>query len=235
MAATNYMNFIFRSYQPELLDKPDIPAVDIQRNLYELSIINKKLGGHACTLAGFYQLAKKRKGLHVCEIGCGGGDNLKAIEKSVAHEKKNIHFTGIDINPDCIRVAENISWDSCTEFITSDYKKVNFQSKPHIIFCSLFCHHFNEAELIQMFRWMKENSLYGFYINDLHRHPLAYHSIHLLTSLFSKSYLVKHDAPLSVLRGFKKTELKTLLEEAGIFKYTIQWKWAFRWLVIVHS
>jgi 2-polyprenyl-3-methyl-5-hydroxy-6-metoxy-1,4-benzoquinol methylase len=235
MSATNYMNFIFRSYQPELLDQPDIPAVDIQRNLYELSIINKKLGGHACTLTGFNQLAKKREGLHVCEIGCGGGDNLKAIEKSITHEKKNIRFTGIDINPDCIRVAKNISWNSRSEFIASDYKKIKFQSKPHIIFCSLFCHHFTEAELNQMFRWMKENSLYGFFINDLHRHPLAYHSIRLLTSLFSKSYLVRHDAPLSVLRGFKKTELETLLEEAGISKYTIQWKWAFRWLVIVHS
>jgi hypothetical protein len=64
---------------------------------------------------------------------------------------------------------------------------------------------------------------------------LSYHYIRLLTSLFSKSYLVRHDAPLSVLRGFKKTELETLLEEAGISKYTIQWKWAFRWLVIVHS
>ena len=24
-----------------------------------------------------------------------------------------------------------------------------------------------------------------------------------------------------------------LLEKAGIFNYTIQWKWAFRWLIIV--
>jgi hypothetical protein len=63
----------------------------------------------------------------------------------------------------------------------------------------------------------------------------AYHSIRILTSLFSKSYLVKNDAPLSVLRGFKKRELTTLLDKAGISKYTIKWRWAFRWLVIVHS
>ncbi len=229
------MNFIVRSYKLELLDQPDIPPDDIRQNLHELSIINKKLGGHACTLAGFHKLAKKEKNLHVCEIGCGGGDNLKAIENSMKPDSKNIRFTGIDINPDCIRVAKNISWNANTEFIASDYKNIHFPSRPHIIFCSLFCHHFNEAELIQMFRWMKENSIYGFFINDLHRHPFAYHAIRLLTSLFSKSYLVKHDAPLSVLRGFKKMELQLLLKEAGIFKYTIHWKWAFRWLVIVNS
>ncbi|HSZ34052.1 MAG TPA: methyltransferase domain-containing protein [Puia sp.] len=229
------MNFIVRSYKLELLDQPDIPSDDIRQNLKELSFINKKLGGHSCTLDGFHKLGKKEKNLHVCEIGCGGGDNLKAIENSMKSDNKNIRFTGIDINPDCIRVAKNISWHANTEFIASDYKNIQFQTSPDIIFCSLFCHHFNEAELIQMFRWMKENSRYGFFINDLHRHAFAYHSIRLLTSLFSKSYLVKHDAPLSVLRGFKKKELQVLLKEAGIFKYTIHWKWAFRWLVIVNS
>jgi hypothetical protein len=117
----------------------------------------------------------------------------------------------------------------------SDYKKVHFKSKPDIIFCSLFCHHFREDELIAMFRWMAENSIRGFFINDLHRHKFAYYSIRMLTSLFSKSYLVKNDAPLSVLRGFKKKELSTLLDKAGISNYTIRWRWAFRWLVIVRS
>jgi 2-polyprenyl-3-methyl-5-hydroxy-6-metoxy-1,4-benzoquinol methylase len=229
------MDFSLRTDRLELLDNPHIPAADIQRNLYELSIINQKLGGHACTWKGFTELAKKRKTVSVCEIGCGGGDNLKTIELKTTGKYPDLSFTGIDINPDCIKVAENIGLKRSALFLVSDYKKVHFQSKPDIVFCSLFCHHFKEAELIEMFHWMKENSRSGFFINDLHRHPLAYHSIRLLTSLFSKSYLVKNDAPLSVLRGFKKKELEKLLFKAGIINYTIQWKWAFRWLVIVRS
>ena len=229
------MDFAIRSYLPELLDQPNIPAVDIQRNLYELSIINQQLGGHAITWQGFIKLADMGKQVHVCEIGCGGGDNLKAIEEKAADHYAELSFTGIDINPNCIQVAQNISLKKPVQFLVSDYKKVHFKSKPDIIFCSLFCHHFKGPELIQMFRWLNENSRSGFFISDLHRHPLAYHSIRLLTSLFSKSYLIKHDAPLSVLRGFKKKELQDLLNNAGILNYTIQWKWAFRWLVIVRS
>ncbi len=229
------MDFAVRSYLPELLDQPNIPPADIERNLYELSIINEKLGGHECTWKGFIQLAKKGTATHVCEIGCGGGDNLKSIERRAANGYTGLSFTGIDINPDCIRVAENNKWKNPASFLISDYKKVHFQSKPDIIFSSLFCHHFKENELVQMLRWMQENSRSGFFINDLHRHPLAFHSIRLLTSLFSKSYLVKNDAPLSVLRGFKKRELEELLQKAGISNYTIRWKWAFRWLVIIRS
>jgi len=229
------MDFSIRAVSLELLDQPGIPAADIKRNLYELSIINQKLGGHAITLDGFFRLANKQNQIQVCEVGCGGGDNLKAIEKKAKKLFPGLSFTGIDINADCIQVAENINWEKPARFLVNDYKKVHFESKPDIIFCSLFCHHFKENEIIDMFRWMSKNAGSGFFINDLHRHPLAYHSIRLLTSLFSRSYLVKNDAPLSVLRGFKKKELVVLLNKAGISNYTIRWKWAFRWLVIVRS
>jgi hypothetical protein len=80
---------------------------------------------------------------------------------------------------------------------------------------------------------MKNNSTLGFFVNDLHRHPLAYYSINLLTSIFSKSYLVKNDAPLSVARGFKKNELEDVLQQSSITHYQLKWKWAFRWLLLV--
>ena len=146
------MDFSTRADLLELLDQPGIPATDIQRNLYELSVINQKLGGHAITIEGFFQLAEKQTLLHVCEIGCGGGDNLKAIEKKAKRKYSGLSFTGIDINADCIQVAKNAKWEKPARFLVSDYKKVHFESKPDIIFCSLFCHHFKEDELVEMFR-----------------------------------------------------------------------------------
>jgi len=229
------MDFSVRSDRLELLDHPDIPAEDIQRNMLELGFINQKLGGHNITWKGFESLASAKKEISVCEIGCGGGDNLKVIETKTRKRNQKLSLTGIDINPDCIRFAEKLNWQVETRFYISDYKKVIFRSKPDIIYCSLFCHHFTEDELIEMFGWMHLNSTLGFFINDLERHPLAYYSIRFLTRIFSKSYLVKHDAPLSVLRGFKKNELKKILNKAGVIQFSIRWHWAFRWLVIVRK
>ena len=79
---------------------------------------------------------------------------------------------------------------------------------------------------------MQENSKIGFVINDLQRHSFAYNSIKILTKLFSNSYLVKNDAPLSVARGFHKKELEDLLNTAQIKNPQIIWKWAFRFLVV---
>lgn len=227
------MNFSKRLYTKELLDSDDIPFDDIKRNMQELNTINSWLGGHKITIAGLHQLIGNKKEICVCEIGCGGGDNLAAISNAL--QRKNIYLKciGIDIKKECIDFAkQNPANNYAAQWIISDYKKVSFEQKPDIIFSSLFCHHFTEFELQQQLQWMKSNSSLGFFINDLHRHALAYYSIKLLTTLFSRSYLVKNDAPLSVARGFKKEELQNILSSCGINNYSIKWKWAFRYLIL---
>src|SRR4030095_13870939 len=181
--------------------------------------INAKLGGHKITLEGVRVMVKKAKNgsnrnnekLSILEIGCGGGDNLRVIKRYC--EKKNIpvHLSGVDINPHCIEFARSRKENIGIEFISSDYKLINPFPKPDIIFNSLFCHHFPDEEIVEILAWMKVHSRAGFFINDLHRHPFAYYSIKWLTTLFSKSYLVKNDAPLSVLRGFKRRELEMFM------------------------
>ena len=230
------MNLQQRSYRKELLDRDDIPFDDIRRNMQELDVINTWLGGHSITLTGFRALLQKNKTITVCEIGCGGGDNLAAIASWCMKHFISIHCTGIDIKPECIEVAKRDKvLKNISTWISSDYITVEFEKKPDIIFSSLFCHHFTDDELIPQLRWMKANSRQGFFINDLQRHVIAYHSIRLLTRLFSSSYLVKNDAPLSVARGFTKREWQHIFFDAGIHDAVILWKWAFRFLIIVQN
>lgn len=230
-------DFSIRSYKKELLDQDDIPFEDIKRNMQELDFINKWLGGHQITINGLKKLmpASKNTRLLIAEIGCGGGDNLRVLKKYCEKRKIAASFIGIDINPHCIEFAKSRKENEGIQFVASDYAKVQFENKPDVIFTSLFCHHFSGEELIKQFQWMRLNSRKGFFINDLHRHCLAYYSIKLLTVLFSKSYLVKNDAPLSVLRGFKKKEIQMLNEACTITNAQLKWQWAFRWLLIVRS
>jgi 2-polyprenyl-3-methyl-5-hydroxy-6-metoxy-1,4-benzoquinol methylase len=235
------MNFSNRAYDKELLDRDDIPFHDILQNMKELNTINRLLGGHAITIRGLKTIlsvsgSQQNSPIRIAEIGSGGGDNLRVLKSYCTEHSIPAFFTGIDINLHCIESARRHDKGSGIDYIHSDYKTVEFEHKPDIIFSSLFCHHFNELELVSMLKWMYTNSKLGFFINDLQRHRLAYYSISLLTTLFSKSYLVKNDAPLSVRRGFSKEELKTLLQQAGIADGSVIWQWAFRFLVIaIHS
>ncbi|MCU7548041.1 methyltransferase domain-containing protein [Chitinophagaceae bacterium LB-8] len=225
----------FRSYQKELLDNPFIPFRDIKKNMEELAFINHRLGGHHITLQGVKALLKNHKRqepVQITEIGCGGGNNLFTIQKWAEKNHVKVELTGIDINKECIAFAKEQPQNKDIRFICSDYRSVMLLPSRQVVFSSLFCHHFTDEELVFQLKWMYRNSSIGFFINDLHRHPLAYYSIKLLTSIFSKSYLVKNDAPLSVERGFIRKEWSNLFQQANIEDFTCQWKWAFRWLVI---
>lgn len=230
------MDFSVRSEKAELIDSLDLPFEEISRNMHELEIINSLLGGHRINIKGVQRLLSEKRlpdrPLVICEIGCGGGDNITALSKWFRKKKLNVSFIGVDINDYCIQYAREKNESSLHNFITSDYRSVVFKKKPDIIFSSLFCHHFTNPQLKEMMTWLKAQSEIGFFINDLHRHPIAYHSIRILTALFSKSRLVKNDAPLSVLKGFRKSEWESLLKESGISNYRIQGMWAFRWLII---
>jgi 2-polyprenyl-3-methyl-5-hydroxy-6-metoxy-1,4-benzoquinol methylase len=223
-----------RSYKKELLDGDNIPFEDIKQNMKELDTINTLLGGHKISIDGVKKITRKntdKKSLVICEIGCGGGDNIKAINKWCKKNSVAVSFIGIDIKKECIDYAALQCNDIAASWIVSAYEQVKFEKKPAIIFSSLFCHHFKEDELLFMLQWMKNNATAGFFINDLHRNSIAYYCIKLLTRFFSKSYLVKNDAPLSVARGFTKKEWQQILSNAGIDGGMIKWKWAFRHLI----
>jgi SAM-dependent methyltransferase len=226
-----------RSNQFELLDEVDhiITTKELYLNLKELNTINTYLGGHQITIAGVKALlinAETKMQITIVEIGCGGGDNLVAIAKYCTKQNINVQLIGIDLKRDCIAYAqENCKQYPNISFQWDDYRDAQIPSKNCIIFNSLFCHHFTNDQLIEMANWMKTKSSIGFFINDLHRHFLAYYSIKWITKFFSTSYLVKHDACLSVARGFTKQEWMSIFKSTNL-NATIQWKWAFRHLIV---
>lgn len=222
-----------RSYQKELMDADDIPFAAMTQTLKELNTVNTRLGGHAITLEGVKRLRGDKQSLIICEIGCGGGDNLYAIHRYCEKNRIPVRFIGIDLNTECIAFAQQRYSQLPCEWICSDYAAVNWeQDQPDIIFSSLFCHHFTNEQLVFMLQWLHRNSRLGFFINDLHRHWLAFYPIKYITRFFSRSYLVKHDASLSVARSFRKEEWKQLFDQAGVSLAYLGWRWAFRFLVI---
>ena len=227
--------FTNRSYELELLDAPYIPKELLFKNLRELDVVNRLLGGHAITLSGIKKLVTdKNKIYRIVDIGCGGGDAMKQIAKWTKKNNFKVELIGVDMNADAIAFMK----DECREFsnitgIVSDYREyLKSNTDVDIVHCSLFCHHLKDDELIELFQYMNQYTRVGFIVNDLQRHWFAYYSIKFLTRLLNGSTLVKNDAPLSVLRGFRKEELITLLEKSKVKNYTVKWKWAFRYLVL---
>lgn len=224
-----------RSHKKELLDGNGIPEADLFLNLKELDAINHLLGGYNITFSALNKLVNVGKPCTLVDIGCGGGDTLKRIDAWRLKKGFDMNLVGVDIKEVCIAYAQQNNAGSSIGFIQDDYRN-SFRHLPKIdiLHACLFCHHLNEEQLIELIRFTIDHRTV-LVVNDLERNPIAYYAIKWLTRLFSKSYLVKNDAPLSVLRGFKKREWLDMLQKAGAKHYTVKNKWAFRHQVIVYG
>lgn len=229
-------DFTARSSDIEIMDDLQCAGPILERTLIELEIINKWLGGNAITISSLKQLLKFSYGeeIVIVDLGCGSGDMLRIIDRWGKQNNLRLRLIGIDANPFVISFArKNLIDYPHIEFQALDIFNSDFQNqKFDIVIGTLFYHHFSNDQLTDFFRSLKKNVAIGLIINDIHRHWLAYHAIRVLTQSFSKSPMVKYDAPLSVLRAFSKNELMAVLEKAGIGNFEIHWKWAFRWQVV---
>jgi 2-polyprenyl-3-methyl-5-hydroxy-6-metoxy-1,4-benzoquinol methylase len=232
-------DFSHRSETVEIMDDLNCSGSIVDQTLIELEFINKWLGGNAVTLNGLNKILKNctSTSLTIADLGCGGGDMLMLIKDQLA--KKNIMatFTGIDANPNIIEYARKNTAShteinfNAIDVLSNEFRKQRFD----IVFATLFFHHFTRDQLIDLFKHLNKTTRCGIVINDLHRHSLAYYSIKFLTRIFSKSPMVINDAPLSVHRGFTRAELKEILSAAGITSYSLKWKWAFRWQLVIQT
>lgn len=232
-------NFKTRSYEKELMDDLTLHSDALRQNLDELTVINRWLGGNLVLILALNRL--KRQGVFkenrvytIADIGSGGGDNLLTLDKWFKKNNINAQITGIDANAFMIEYAKK----RCIDYPSIDFHQRNIfdaeigELQFDVTTCSLFCHHFTDDELSTIFQQIKKITHQYFIINDLHRHPVAYYGIWLLVHLFNGSYLVKNDAPLSVLRGFRKKEIRKILHPIWE-NNRITWVWAFRWMCIM--
>ncbi len=209
----------------------------LRQNLDELETINTWLGGYQPVLAALDRLKSRfppGRPVRLADLGSGGGDTLRHIARWGRQKAIPLLLTGIDANPfmHSYAAAKSAGYPEIS-YQQTDIFSAEFQTQPFdVLTCSLFCHHFTDEELVPLLRQWHQQARVAVVINDLHRHWLAYYSIKWLTRLLGGSYLVQHDAPLSVARAFRRADWVSLLARAGIRNYELRWRWAFRWQVI---
>lgn len=229
-------DFSYRSLEEEMMDDFSLGHEVIDPIMDELEVVNKLLGGYNVFFNAFRKIGIK-DGMIISDWGCGGGDSLRIIAKWARKRNIKLQLIGVDATASAIQYARNKSRDFPEiSYILADVMSDELISNQfNIVISSLFTHHFSDENWVQLVQKMSDCAADYVVINDLHRHWFAYHSIGILTSVFSKSEMVKHDSKLSVLRSFKRTELDRLLKKGGFNNFSIKWMWAFRWQICIQT
>jgi 2-polyprenyl-3-methyl-5-hydroxy-6-metoxy-1,4-benzoquinol methylase len=234
------INTKYRTDTPEIMDDFTLEGEVLQEALDKIAKINQFLGGNLLTLNGLKELiltVPKSKVITIVDIGCGNGDMLRVLSNYGNDNNYSFNLIGIDANAFTVNHAKKLSESySNITFKCEDIFEYDFtQLKCDIILCTLTLHHFKNPEIESLLITFYANSKLGIVINDLHRSSLAYRLFQIICFLFQLNSMSREDGLTSILRGFKKDELETFSKKLGFKKYTIQWKWAFRYQWIIRK
>ena len=225
-----------RSSEMEIMDDFTMEGALFRDTLDKLEIINRFLGGNTVTINGLKNLLKnqsKNKTITIVDLGCGNGDILRDVAKFGRKNNYSFNLIGIDANLAAIEYAKELSKEySELSFKTLDILSEDFKKQSYdVVLCTLFLHHFKNEELISFLKTTTNKATIGVVVNDLHRHKLAYYLFKLI-GFFIKNKMVRQDGLTSVLRAFKREDLENIAKEIKVH-FSIQWKWAFRYLWIL--
>ena len=225
-----------RSSEMEIMDDFTMEGVLFRDTLDKLEIINRFLGGNSVTINGLKNLLKnqsKNKTITIVDLGCGNGDILRDVAKFGRKNNYSFNLIGIDANLAAIEYAKELSKEySELSFKTLDILSEDFKKQSYdVVLCTLFLHHFKNEELISFLKTTTNKATIGVVVNDLHRHKLAYYLFKLI-GFFIKNKMVRQDGLTSVLRAFKRKDLENISKKIKVH-FSIQWKWAFRYLWIL--
>lgn len=229
-----------RSEEVEIMDDFELKGEELDQTLSDLEKINKWLGGNKITLSGIKNLLKLTPDntlIRIADVGCGSGAVLREIANWGRNQNFDLELIGIDANPYAIEIAQRrsnyypeIKFEALNIF-SEEYKKQEYD----IVLCTLTLHHFKNEEILELLNIFKDQSKIGIVINDLQRSKTAYVLFQAFCKVFIENEIARKDGLTSILRGFKKKDLRILATEISAQTHSIKWKWAFRYCWIIKT
>ena len=228
-------DFRRRSPQLEWMDTEDVSAADFAACLADLAAVNSVTLARPPTLAFMRRVGRGMAAgerLSVLDAGFGEGDMLRRIHRWGTRRGLRMDLSGVDLNPWSTAAAVAATPPAMgIRYMTGDLFDLA-PGETDVVISSLFTHHLTDAQVVDFLLWMEARAQRGWFVNDLHRHPVAFHGFRLLSAAAGWHRFVRHDGPISVARSFRRRDWDALLRRAGLAGVaTVRWHLPFRFCV----
>ena len=209
--------FDSRAMATEFLDRPDCDPVLAAASYRFMETVNFWFGGIRMVRRF---LANETVGRHadaplrILDIGSGSCDIPLAVSRWASRYGIPLHFTCLEKASHAVEVARAQlvrAGNQSVQLIQEDVF-THQPTEPYDFAVASMCfHHFSGEQILTLIRRLNGFVLNSILINDLRRSRLAHLAARLL--LATSPPEVRHDALLSIRRGFKISELSALLDQ----------------------
>jgi SAM-dependent methyltransferase len=207
----------WRAAETELLDLPDC-APELAASSYRfMETVNRWFGGIRAVLRFFEaELPQHRDNGHVriLDIGSGSCDIPLAVSRWARAQRFPLQITCLETSARAVDIARaqlEQAADPHVQLLQQD-AFTHQPTEPYDFAVASMCfHHFSDEQIVALMQRLRTFVLTGMLINDLRRSAPALAGAGLLLAVSRAPAGVRHDALLSIRRGFKSNELSVLL------------------------
>ena len=206
-----------RAVETEHLDRPECDAALAAASYRFMETVNRYFGGVRTVrhfLAGCTNGLAAGSCLRILDIGAGSCDIPLAVVRWARARGIRLHFTCLETSSHALGIArQRVARAGSPDLHLLQEDVFSHQpARPYDYAVASMCfHHFSDAQILRLLQRLQGFVRCGILINDLRRSRLASVAAGLL--LLGAPAGVRHDALLSIRRGFKMAELEKLLRQ----------------------
>jgi 2-polyprenyl-3-methyl-5-hydroxy-6-metoxy-1,4-benzoquinol methylase len=224
-----------RRRQPEIMDQPGLAADQHRLALRGLARVNQISRTAAILWPPIRALTRQNapRPTRLLDVASGGGDVVRTLERYALRAGLPLTVTGCDVSPFAVEYAqaEASRAGSQARFITCDALAGELPGEFDVVTCSLFVHHLEEPEVVEVLGRMKRAAGQLLLVSDLLRTAFGYQLAWWGSRLLSRSAVVHVDGPMSVEGAFSLEELRRLADRAGLTGARFERRWPQRCLI----
>jgi 2-polyprenyl-3-methyl-5-hydroxy-6-metoxy-1,4-benzoquinol methylase len=224
-----------RRREPEIMDQPGLDEQAHQNALAALERINFFSRSAAILWRELVVLARDRKSapFTLLDVATGAGDIPIRLCRQARRKGIAVRIEGCDKSAVAVEHARRQAArrGADVRFFELDVLREMIPCQYDVVCCSLFLHHLDDEEAIELLRRMSEAARRLVLVNDLARSRAGYALAYLGTRLLSRSPVARVDGPLSVQGAYTPQEALALARRAGLADATVARRWPFRFLL----
>lgn len=208
----------WRATVPELMDSPESDPRELARTLRLFGLVNRTAARVRYVLKKnvirVMQQAPDRQ-YHLIDLGAGACETAAWLLEYSRKRGLDLRVTACDHDPRVVQHARdrfgNVPGLTIRQrdiLTLDDLKPVRFIYANHLM------HHMSDGQLIHLLRYLARFEAATVVVDDLRRSRLAYTVFYIVSALLPYRGFVRHDGLVSIMKGFRRAEFRTLIRTA---------------------
>jgi Methyltransferase domain len=203
----------------ELLDDPRADPAAVGRELRDIARLNAWFGGTRAVVEALEPYFRRARNAHwtLLDLGTGLGDIPRAAARAARRRAITLRLIGLELNRAAARLARGRDGDPPLATVVADGGTPPLAPRSvDVVVVSQVLHHLSRAAAVHWIRACDRLARRVVVLADLRRSRVAMAGVWAACLGLGMDRVTRHDAVLSLRRGYTRGEFSDLLREAGV-------------------